>query len=246
MKFRKLRIAWSVFWGLACVLLIVLWVRSYWFEDLIFRGEQLPRFTGTKIDLIDSESGTIWIWRLRTDICTPNWWQYITDGKWTHRTQEAKSHPESFEWSYDGSEVIIRFPDYLPVIVLGFLAVAPVVRWRFSLRTLLVSTTLIAVVLALVAGRYANEKQKLENSESLAATIVNALREYKLANGHYPSELNELVPKYLPRIEPPTWGNPDWDYRRVDSVDADDTFSLLFKTSNTNEHGYDSENDEWH
>src|SRR3954453_9683000 len=30
MKFRKLRIAWSVFWGVAAVLLVVLWVRSYW------------------------------------------------------------------------------------------------------------------------------------------------------------------------------------------------------------------------
>src|SRR3954451_11071314 len=30
MKFRKLRIAWSAACGIACVLLIVLWVRSYW------------------------------------------------------------------------------------------------------------------------------------------------------------------------------------------------------------------------
>ena len=29
MRFRKLRIAWSVGCGIACVLLIVLWVRSY-------------------------------------------------------------------------------------------------------------------------------------------------------------------------------------------------------------------------
>ena len=29
MRFRKLRIAWSVVWGLAAVLPIVLWVRSY-------------------------------------------------------------------------------------------------------------------------------------------------------------------------------------------------------------------------
>jgi len=29
MKFRKLRIAWSVAWGISCVLLVVLWVRSY-------------------------------------------------------------------------------------------------------------------------------------------------------------------------------------------------------------------------
>jgi len=33
MRFRKLRIAWSVFWALACVLLIVLWVRSYWWVE---------------------------------------------------------------------------------------------------------------------------------------------------------------------------------------------------------------------
>ena len=30
MRFRKLRIAWSVAWGVWRVLLIVLWVRSYW------------------------------------------------------------------------------------------------------------------------------------------------------------------------------------------------------------------------
>ena len=33
MRFRKLRIAWSVACGLACVLLIVLWARSYWWCD---------------------------------------------------------------------------------------------------------------------------------------------------------------------------------------------------------------------
>src|SRR6476620_6466011 len=33
MRFRKLRIAWSVVWGLAAVLLIALWVRSYWRHD---------------------------------------------------------------------------------------------------------------------------------------------------------------------------------------------------------------------
>src|SRR6476660_8978143 len=34
MRFCKLRIAWSVLCGIACVLLIVLWVRSYWWRDL--------------------------------------------------------------------------------------------------------------------------------------------------------------------------------------------------------------------
>src|SRR4051812_46809034 len=36
MKYRKLRIAWSVGWGVACVLLIVLWVRSFWWRDYAY------------------------------------------------------------------------------------------------------------------------------------------------------------------------------------------------------------------
>src|SRR5689334_1540725 len=33
MKYRKLRIAWSVAWGIVAGLLVVLWVRSYNFRD---------------------------------------------------------------------------------------------------------------------------------------------------------------------------------------------------------------------
>jgi hypothetical protein len=35
MKYRNLRIAWSVAWGVVCLLLVVLWVRSYWWADAI-------------------------------------------------------------------------------------------------------------------------------------------------------------------------------------------------------------------
>jgi hypothetical protein len=35
MKFRKLRIAWSVGWGLFCLLLVALWVRSMWRFDMV-------------------------------------------------------------------------------------------------------------------------------------------------------------------------------------------------------------------
>src|SRR5690242_8328604 len=35
MKYRKLRIAWSVVWGSLAALLIVVWVRSYWWQDTI-------------------------------------------------------------------------------------------------------------------------------------------------------------------------------------------------------------------
>ena len=35
MNYRKLRIAWSVVFGVVAVLLIVLWVRSYWWVEMI-------------------------------------------------------------------------------------------------------------------------------------------------------------------------------------------------------------------
>ena len=43
MKHRKLRIAWSAAWGVAAVLLIALWIRSYWRSDLVGYGS--TRFT---------------------------------------------------------------------------------------------------------------------------------------------------------------------------------------------------------
>ena len=36
MKYRKLRIAWSAVCGIVCLLLIVLWVRSYWWRDYAY------------------------------------------------------------------------------------------------------------------------------------------------------------------------------------------------------------------
>jgi hypothetical protein len=36
MRFRKLRTAWSVAWGVVAVLVIALWVRSYWYVDGAF------------------------------------------------------------------------------------------------------------------------------------------------------------------------------------------------------------------
>jgi hypothetical protein len=36
MRFRKLRIAWSVCWAITCALLIGLWLKSYWSTDRIY------------------------------------------------------------------------------------------------------------------------------------------------------------------------------------------------------------------
>jgi hypothetical protein len=49
MKYRKLRIAWSVAWGIAPFVLIGLTIRSYWIEDAVGRGN----FTTSDAILLD-------------------------------------------------------------------------------------------------------------------------------------------------------------------------------------------------
>ena len=51
MRFRKLRIAFSVLCAATCVLLIVLWVRSYWWID------QIVGTFGTTVDRVTGEAG---------------------------------------------------------------------------------------------------------------------------------------------------------------------------------------------
>jgi hypothetical protein len=56
MKRRKLRIEWSVAWGITAVLLIVLWIRSYWASATAGQRDHLPS-DEEMIALFDAKSG---------------------------------------------------------------------------------------------------------------------------------------------------------------------------------------------
>lgn len=167
MRFRKLRIAWSVFWGLACGLLVVLWVRSYRVVDAFSRGEDSP---SERSKVMMFFSGGVFTFDRRTyppskpeDIgCNP----VILANKWVHSSWEEKSVPwRYFEWKHgpDPNSAItfvttLTLPMWLLAIPFVLATAAP---WtlrlkRFSLRTLLIATTLVAVVLGLVV--YATRK----------------------------------------------------------------------------------------
>src|SRR5262245_48974732 len=63
MKYRKLRIAWSVAWGVIAVVLCVLWVRSYWRADALETpyGYQLVSLYGSfQVAPMDVPVGTNW------------------------------------------------------------------------------------------------------------------------------------------------------------------------------------------
>jgi hypothetical protein len=78
---------------------------------------------------------------------------------------------------------------------------------------------IVVITLALAAGGFVywwahRDEGRLEESKERGAVIVEGLQRYRAAHGTYPPELEELVPDYAPRVEPPTWGLERWRYRR--------------------------------
>jgi hypothetical protein len=144
MKYRKLRIAWSVAWGIVAALLIVLWVRSYWWSDSIGYIETWS------LTSIESAGGRISFNKSYSDspILGDDAW-YIDS---TRRTPGDDKLAQQFEWWEFGSDIQATIPTWLPTVVVAALVALPWIRWRwrFSLRTLLIATTLVAVGLGLI------------------------------------------------------------------------------------------------
>jgi hypothetical protein len=137
MRFRKLRIAWSVVCGVVAVLLIVLWVRSYSTIDCLSKS-----MSGQEIALISING-------------------HITLASFygaTHDRAISLSHaPVSHFAGYMGfvlnkASFKITLTHPISLLAVCLLAALPWPRWpkRFSLRTLLIATTLVAVVLGLI------------------------------------------------------------------------------------------------
>jgi hypothetical protein len=139
MKHRKLRIAWSVAWGIACVLLIALWVRSKSVCDQLWlRYRQSP----DSVLHIVSESGRI----VFEHHPVPD--MYLGDPDDSGRRPSGLGF-QVLRW---GSQTDVFIPDWFLILILGAIAAIPCLRLslRFSLRTLLIVTTLVAVGLGLI------------------------------------------------------------------------------------------------
>jgi hypothetical protein len=141
MKFRKLRIAWSVAWGIASILLCVLWVRSYRWVDVIAVQQSSQRVVG-----IGSCNASIMIGASSDETFPLGTWLVEPNLK------PVKYLPW-FEASFHSVSSEIYVPDWPLIVLTASVAVAPWIRhlrWRFSLRTLLIATTLVAMVLGLI------------------------------------------------------------------------------------------------
>ena len=134
---RYLRIAFSATCVLVAVLLCALWVRSYW------RGDALT-YWGWRYADVSSSSGYVGFTQ------RPNY-NFNLSPRWKYRNFPARD-THHFQWVWESDFIGIRVPMWLLVIPFSTVAAISWVykpAWRFSLRTLLLATTLVALGLGL-------------------------------------------------------------------------------------------------
>jgi hypothetical protein len=148
-RFRRTRIAVLVFFGVLTVALCVLWVRSYWWCDVCF---------GPKVKISDSimfeydassEYGGISLRRLNIyaddDLEKPYFASYelakFTDGPNEESNWDCSADSDGNLW--------LSAPHWFWALTTATVGILPWARVRFSLRTMLIATTLVAVALGL-------------------------------------------------------------------------------------------------
>jgi len=142
---RYLRIGWTVFYVIVAVLLVLLWVRSYWYSDTISNPN----------NLLTSDLGDV---RFHHDSRSsgPKGWHLSGYEQSPATADSVRNRPwisSRFGWNRWQTQFAVQVPHWLPVYICGIFAVLPQVnrlQTRFSLRTLLIATTLVAMVLGLI------------------------------------------------------------------------------------------------
>src|SRR3954469_18702251 len=149
---RYLRIVFSAFCGVACVLLVVLWVRSYWRSDVIW-----CQYSASHAAVCGSRHGSLWAFRIAVAAVGLAWEMEGTetaseDDFWAD-IEQAHEYRGIFGFGIFETRRYRQLwaPYWFPILLFIALAAAPWTRWsrRFSLRTLLIATTLVAVLLGL-------------------------------------------------------------------------------------------------
>jgi hypothetical protein len=137
MRYRKLRIAFSATCLIACVLLIALWVRSYsWIDNsLVLTNPAIVSLRGkllvaTRLEVVYGPDDT------STHFDHRNW---LIHG-YSHRLSDIK---------VENVNAKATLPIWIPTALFATFGAAAWFRWHFSLRTLLIATTLIAAVLGI-------------------------------------------------------------------------------------------------
>jgi hypothetical protein len=145
MRLRKLRIAWSLFCGLACVLLFALWYRSYWTEDVITRVSNRPSAIS-----VGSQVGTFsFAYFDASAAYKSNRNPYASHIGWEYTAIEANLPKQISFWERGPTSATVNVRHWQLAILVSLIGAVIWLPWQFSLRTLLIATTLVAGVLGL-------------------------------------------------------------------------------------------------
>jgi len=144
-RFRRLRIAVSVFFGVLTLVLCVLWVRSYW----RYESAHWP-CRGPQISSVTSYRGS---WCISKALPSPDWADSVPTKVevWSKRIEHVPprlSDPPQFDSRSDQYGWWLRFPHWFPVAAVVVFAAVPWIP--MSRRTMFIATTLFAIVLGLV------------------------------------------------------------------------------------------------
>jgi hypothetical protein len=154
MKPRKLRIAWTVAWGIVAVVLVALRIRSHYHSEAFHRILSTDRLYGWGVETtVSNFPGNI---EYRSDkiisgSILSTGWQTADYGTPIDRMET--DHPIQFDFIWNEDHKSIGFPHWSAAILLSIIAMLP---WslnlpnRFSVRALLIATTLVAVGLGLI------------------------------------------------------------------------------------------------
>jgi hypothetical protein len=133
---RGVRIGTSAFFGVVALLFVMLWVRSYLRMDAICRSD-------ASLFVVTSNCGSISFTRWSPNPVqpiTPNrLWEFVA------RVPDASMNGNLWETSKLGGS--IRVPYAVVCMLSATVAFLAWFRGRFSLRTMFIATTLVAVIL---------------------------------------------------------------------------------------------------
>src|SRR5687768_11764356 len=136
---RYLRIAVTMLSLTACVLLIALWVRSNWYLDEFWIPLPYSRALGF---ISVANCGSIGLQRREPDPSV-----YIIGYSSTDDWQSEAGIFRGFSAVSESDVFYLNAPYWFLVMLF---AIVPWLPWRFSLRTLLIATTLVAVGLGVL------------------------------------------------------------------------------------------------
>jgi hypothetical protein len=172
---RHIRLGCTVLCATPALLLVIPWMRSYWLVDVV-----APRwFYPWRIQVVSKNGGVLVFEPRRFGTAPDVFWGWSS--RWIETTDLDIIGPSVLGFRFPEFEPYVGIPYWCPVATLAILAALPwlvlaALSWlrfltlcwpkRFSLRTLLIATTAVAVALGLVV--WLNSKGGLSEKRVLA------------------------------------------------------------------------------